>query len=105
MSVAALVLWSRELMICTKRRMFVEASVMMIVLLAWFAVTSAVALISGARSWRSLTASTLRIGITQVFTSSVSGISSGLFPKWTGFSFFAFSTVMILSCRPIGMAV
>ena len=76
----------------TTRRMFAEVSVMTIALLPPLAVTSASVPISGVRSCRSFTASTLATGMTCVISSSVASMSPGSAPKWTGtFDFFAAS--------------
>ena len=71
---------SRMLITSTIRRMFADVSVMMIAFAPALAVTSASMPISGVRSCRSFSASTLWTGITCVISSSVAGISAGSAP-------------------------
>jgi hypothetical protein len=87
------------------RRMLALRSVMMIVLLPALAATLALIEMSGARSWRSRTASMLLIGIATVRRSSFSFRSFGSSVKMTGvFSVLAWSSGTILSVRSCWMA-
>ena len=93
--------WSRMLTICTIRLTLADVSVITIALAPALAVTSASVPISGVRSCRSFTASTLWTGMTCVISSSFASTASGSAPKCTGrFPFFAFSRATMRSVLP-----